>query len=185
MTHGSIIAATKQWVETVVVGLNLCPFARRPLLDGRVRFTVTDAETEAELIEALHSELSLLTEDPTVETTLLIHPKTLLDFYDFNDFLSIADDLVLDLALQGVVQIASFHPDYQFEGTAPDDIQNDTNRSPSPMLQLLREADATGKAISFANEQVETAKTAIEGLPLGGTEDLLRDLADSVVARSR
>jgi hypothetical protein len=146
MTHGSIIAATKQWVETVVVGLNLCPFARRPLLDGRVRFTVTDAETEAELIEALHSELSLLTEDPTVETTLLIHPKTLLDFYDFNDFLSIADDLVLDLALQGVVQIASFHPDYQFEGTAPDDIQNDTNRSPSPMLHLLRE-DSLARAI--------------------------------------
>ena len=146
MTHGSIIAATKQWVETVVVGLNLCPFARRPLLDGRVRFTVTDAETEAELIEALRSELSLLTEDPTVETTLLIHPKTLLDFYDFNDFLPIADDLVLDLALQGVVQIASFHPDYQFEGTAPDDIQNDTNRSPSPMLHLLRE-DSLARAI--------------------------------------
>ena len=146
MTHGSIIAATKQWVETVVVGLNLCPFARRPLLDGRVRFTVTDAETEAELLEALHSELSLLTEDPTVETTLLIHPKTLSDFYDFNDFLSIADDLVLDLALQGVVQIASFHPDYQFEGTAPDYIQNDTNRSPSPMLHLLRE-DSLARAI--------------------------------------
>jgi hypothetical protein len=147
MTHNRIITSTRQWVETVVVGLKLCPFADRELRYGRVRFTVTNAETEAELLMALHSELSLLINDATVETTLLIHPQTLLDFYDFNDFLQVANALLIDLALDGVVQIASFHPEYQFEGTAPDEVQNYTNRSPSPMLHLIRE-DSLARAIA-------------------------------------
>ncbi len=143
MTHSRIIASARQWVETVVVGLKLCPFANRALQNGRVRFTVTDAETEAEVLKALHSELSLLVNDATVETTLLIHPAALLDFYDFNDFLQVADDLLVDLALDGIVQIASFHPDYQFGGTVPDEAQNYTNRSPNPMLHLIREERLT------------------------------------------
>jgi len=147
MTHNRIITSTRQWLGTVVVGLKLCPFADRELRYGRVRFTVTNAETEAELLMALHSELSLLINDATVETTLLIHPQTLLDFYDFNDFLQVADALLIDLALDGVVQIASFHPEYQFEGTAPDEVQNYTNRSPSPMLHLIRE-DSLARAIA-------------------------------------
>jgi len=89
----------------------------------------------------------VLTDDASVETTLLIHPKTLRDFYDFNDFLQVADTLLIDLALEGVVQIASFHPEYQFEGTAPDDVQNYTNRSPNPMLHLIRE-DSLARAIA-------------------------------------
>ena len=147
MTNSQTIASARRWVETVVVGLQLCPFANRALEDGQVRFAVTDAENEAELLVALRSELKLLTRDAAVETTLLIHPQTLLDFYDFNDFLQIADDLLTDLALQGIVQIASFHPDYQFGGTAPDDVQNYTNRSPNPMLHLIRE-DSLARAIA-------------------------------------
>ena len=162
MTHNRIITSTRQWLETVVVGLKLCPFADRELRYGRVRFTVTDAETEAELLMALHSELSLLINDATVETTLLIHPQTLLDFYDFNDFLQIADDLLTDLALQGIVQIASFHPDYQFGGTAPDDVQNYTNRSPNPMLHLIRE-DSLARAIGAYPDvaQIPTRNVAL------------------------
>ena len=162
MTHNRIITSTRQWVETVVVGLKLCPFADRELRYGRVRFTVTNAETEAELLMALHSELSLLINDATVETTLLIHPQTLLDFYDFNDFLQIADDLLTDLALQGIVQIASFHPDYQFGGTAPDDVQNYTNRSPNPMLHLIRE-DSLARAIGAYPDvaQIPTRNVAL------------------------
>ena len=147
MTNSQTIASARRWVETVVVGLKLCPFANRALEDGQVRFAVTDAENEAELLVALRSELNLMTSDAAVETTLLIHPQTLLDFYDFNDFLQIADDLLTDLALQGIVQIASFHPDYQFGGTAPDDVQNYTNRSPNPMLHLIRE-DSLARAIA-------------------------------------
>ena len=147
MTHSRAIASARQWLETIVVGLKLCPFANRELENGRVRFAVTDAETETELLMALRSELSVLTDDASVETTLLIHPKTLRDFYDFNDFLQVADTLLFDLALEGVVQIASFHPEYQFEGTAPDDVQNYTNRSPNPMLHLIRE-DSLARAIA-------------------------------------
>ena len=147
MTHSRAIASARQWLETVVVGLKLCPFANRELENGQVRFAVTDAKTETELLMALRSELSVLTDDASVETTLLIHPKTLRDFYDFNDFLQVADTLLIDLALEGVVQIASFHPEYQFEGTAPDDAQNYTNRSPNPMLHLIRE-DSLARAIA-------------------------------------
>ena len=162
MTHSQTIASARQWVETVVVGLKLCPFANRVLEDGQVRFAVTDAENEAELLVALRSELNLLTRDAAVETTLLIHPQTLLDFYDFNDFLQIADDLLTDLALQGIVQIASFHPDYQFGGTAPDDVQNYTNRSPNPMLHLIRE-DSLARAIGAYPDvaQIPTRNVAL------------------------
>ena len=162
MTHSQTIASARQWVETVVVGLKLCPFANRVLEDGQVRFAVTDAENEAELLVALRSELNLLTRDSAVETTLLIHPQTLLDFYDFNDFLQIADDLLTDLALQGIVQIASFHPDYQFGGTAPDDVQNYTNRSPNPMLHLIRE-DSLARAIGAYPDvaQIPTRNVAL------------------------
>jgi len=154
MTHSQTIASARRWVETVVVGLKLCPFANQALEDGRVRFAVTDAENEAELL--------VLTSDAAVETTLLIHPQTLLDFYDFNDFLQIADDLLTDLALQGIVQIASFHPDYQFEGTAPDDVQNYTNRSPNPMLHLIRE-DSLARAIGAYPDvaQIPTRNVAL------------------------
>ncbi len=162
MTHSQTIASARQWVETVVVGLKLCPFANRVLEDGQVRFAVTEAENEAELLVALRSELNLLTSDAAVETTLLIHPRTLLDFYDFNDFLQIADDLLTDLALQGIVQIASFHPDYQFGGTAPDDVQNYTNRSPNPMLHLIRE-DSLARAIGAYPDvaQIPTRNVAL------------------------
>ena len=162
MTHSQTIASARRWVETVVVGLKLCPFANQALEDGRVRFAVTDAENEAELLVALRSELNLMTSDAAVETTLLIHPQTLLDFYDFNDFLQIADDLLTDLALQGIVQIASFHPDYQFGGTAPDDVQNYTNRSPNPMLHLIRE-DSLARAIGAYPDvaQIPTRNVAL------------------------
>ena len=130
----------RQWVATVVVGLNLCPFAGRELENGRVRFVVTDASREQQLSEALRAELALLDRDPSVETTLLIHPHALKLFHDYNDYLGEADRLLADEGWEGVYQIASFHPDYQFADTEPDDVENSTNRSPYPMLHLLREA---------------------------------------------
>jgi uncharacterized protein len=130
----------RQWVATVVVGLNLCPFAGRELENGRVRFVVTDASREKQLSEALRAELALLDRDPSVETTLLIHPHALKLFHDYNEYLGEADRLLADEGWEGVYQIASFHPDYQFADTEPDDVENSTNRSPYPMLHLLREA---------------------------------------------
>jgi hypothetical protein len=139
LQHSRLIESARNWVETVVVGLQLCPFAKRELSNDRVRFAVTDAKTAEELVVALAEELRQLDENSSIETTLLIHHRALRDFYEYNDFLSIADGLLIDMNLEGVIQIASFHPEYQFADTEPDDVQNYTNRSPDPMLHLIRE----------------------------------------------
>ncbi|MCK5091104.1 MAG: DUF1415 domain-containing protein [Gammaproteobacteria bacterium] len=139
MEHTKIIRPVRNWVESVVVGLNLCPFAKRELVNNRVRFTVTEADTEEQLLMDIQDELELLNSDEEIETTLLIHPNVLQDFYDYNQFQNLVDSLLEQMELNGVYQIASFHPDYQFGGTEPDDVENYTNRSPYPMLHLIRE----------------------------------------------
>ena len=134
------IEPTRLWVERLVVGLNLCPFAKRELAKNRVRFSVSDAKTEDALLLDIQYELELLKKNDDIETTLLIHPHVLQDFYDYNQYLNVIDELLIQLELDGIFQIASFHPDYQFGGAAPDDVENYTNRSPYPMLHLIREA---------------------------------------------
>lgn len=134
-----VVSSVRQWVESVVVDLNLCPFAKRELVKNRVRFAVTEVTTEEQLLIALQAELELLNNEPSVETTLLIHPNVLHDFYDYNQFLNYVDGLLVQMMLEGVYQVASFHPDYQFAGTGPADAENYTNRSPYPMLHLIRE----------------------------------------------
>ena len=143
------INAVKNWVEQLVVGESLCPFARRPLEAGRVRFAVTDAQSRAALLESLTEELVRLDQEPEVETTLLIHPNVLTDFLSYNQFLDKADALVRSLDMEGVFQIASFHPDYQFAGTRPDDAGNYSNRSPYPLLHLIREDSIEAAIESF------------------------------------
>ena len=140
-------ALVRQWLEAVVIELNLCPFAGRELLNERVRFAVTAAATEDELLNALQAELELLDADKNIETTLLIHPEVLCDFAAYNQFLDAADALVRYLELEGVYQIASFHPEYQFGGTEPDDVENFTNRAPYPLLHILRE-ESLARAIA-------------------------------------
>lgn len=137
--NDKIIASVRQWVECFVVGMNLCPFAKRELVKNRVRFSVTEAIDEEALLAALELELAWLNNNPSTETTLLIHPKALQDFHHYNLFLGYTKKLLVRMKLVGVYQIASFHPDYQFGGTAPDDAENYTNRSPYPMLHLIRE----------------------------------------------
>ncbi len=139
LNHPSIIHAVTQWLETVVIGLNLCPFAKRELVKGRIRFVVSEATTEEVLLTDLHVELERLNGDDSIETTLLIHPLVLQSFDDYVEFLVAADGLLEHFNFEGVYQIASFHPDYQFAGTAPDEVENYTNRSPYPVLHLLRE----------------------------------------------
>jgi uncharacterized protein len=129
-------------VEKAVIGLGLCPFAENVYRADGVRFHVSEQRTAAGLLEELRSELDILhATDPSLcETTLLIHPWVLTDFIEFNDFLQLCDATVADLGLEGEIQVASFHPQYQFAGTRPEDIENHTNRSPFPTLHLLREA---------------------------------------------
>ncbi len=137
-----IIGATRRWLEKSVIGLGLCPFAEGPYRGQRVRFCVSGQRSAAGLLEELRAELLHLhgTDPRTCETTLLIHPWVLTDFIEFNDFLEVCEAAVVELDLEGELQVASFHPQYQFAGTAPSDIDNFTNRSPHPTLHLLREA---------------------------------------------
>jgi uncharacterized protein len=143
------IMHTQRWLERTVIGLNLCPFAKAEHVHGRIRYRVSDARTTDTLAQHLEEEITfLLATDPAkTETTLLIHPQVLVNFLDYNDFLAEAD-AVLERADPDVqLQIASFHPHYQFAGTAADDIENYTNRSPFPMLHLLRE-DSVERAVA-------------------------------------
>jgi uncharacterized protein len=153
------IAATQRWLEAAVIGLNLCPFAKAPYIKNKIRFVVSYAEDEETLLHALSDELKLLENTPIdeIETTIIIHPKVLGDFFDYNDFLSLTEGLLTDHELDGEIQIASFHPDYQFGGTQKDDPTNNTNRSPFPMLHLLRE-----ESIDKALESDQNADAIIE-----------------------
>ena len=138
----AVITATRAWVEHTVIGLNLCPFAR-PVFDAnRIRYCVSAATTADELRAELARELTALAQaDPAAcETTLLIHPQVLTEFFEYSAFLGIAEKCVRSIGLEGEIQIASFHPQYQFAEHAVDAVENYTNRSPYPMLHLLREA---------------------------------------------
>ncbi len=145
------IAETRAWVDRAVIGLNLCPFARAVQVRNRIRYVVTGATGTDALLEALREELRLLADADAaqVETTLLIHPRVLTGFLDFNDFLGVADAALEELGYAGVLQVASFHPQYRFAGTAADDVTNATNRSPYPTLHLLREESITRAVAAF------------------------------------
>ena len=141
-TSDDIIATTQSWLKEAVIGLNLCPFANSVYIKDQIRYVVSQAQTPEDLAVELRQELQFLeNSDPAkVDTTLFIHPYVLEDFLDYNDFLDSAEGILVELDLDGIIQIASFHPDYQFAGTQSDDIDNYTNRGPYPMLHLLRES---------------------------------------------
>ena len=140
--HQQILAAVKQWLTDVVVGLNLCPFARKPMRAGQIRYRVSSAQDDEALMAALLEEMRLLDSMPAdeLETTLLIIPEHLTAFADFNQFLDLAEWLLERQEYTGIYQLATFHPDYQFAGTQPEDPENLTNRAPYPILHLIREA---------------------------------------------
>ena len=148
MTEEQVLAKTKQWLEAAVIGLNLCPFAKAVYVKNQVRLVVSKARHADDLLEELDRELDLLVATPAsdIDTTLLIHPTLFEDFLDFNDFLEVAEGVVDEHELEGVIQLASFHPQFQFDGTEPDDISNYTNRAPFAILHLLRE-DSVERAV--------------------------------------
>jgi uncharacterized protein len=151
----SEISCAKIWLENTVIGLNLCPFAKAVHIKKQIRYQVSRATTPEELLRDLIEELHFLADADVnlIDTTLLIHPAVLADFLDYNDFLEIAGEALVEAQLDGILQIASFHPQYQFEGTAADDIENYTNRSPSPMLHILRESSVEAAIESFTDPE--------------------------------
>jgi hypothetical protein len=162
-----IVATVRAWVEKAVIGLNLCPFAKAVHTKNQVRYIVSTARTPQALLDDLVNELRILADtDPAqLDTTLLIHPDVLTDFLDYNDFLDIADTAIDQLDLTGHIQIASFHPQYQFAESAPDAIDNYTNRSPYPLLHLLRENSIERAVATFPDtssiyeKNIETLRT--------------------------
>ena len=170
--HATVVTATRAWVERAVIGLNLCPFAKAVYLNDQVRFAVSEARSAGALRADLEAELRLLSgvAADAVDTTLLIHPHVLGDFLDYNEFLDVAEASVERLGLEGVIQVASFHPDYQFAGTAPDDVTNFTNRSPYPTLHLLREAsvDRAVAAVPGTDEIYRRNMEAMRRLGVAG-----------------
>jgi uncharacterized protein len=159
MDRDEVLAATRQWLEKAVIGLNLCPFAKSVYVKNQVRIVVSDAKHTDAFLEELDRELELLAAaDPQdVDTTLLVHPTLFPDFLDFNEITGIAEEAVAEHELEGILQVASFHPRFQFEDTAEDDIANYTNRSPFPTLHLLRE-----ESIARAVEAYPEAETIYE-----------------------
>ncbi len=176
LSDEAVVAATRAWLEKAVIGLNLCPFAKAVHVKRQIRWVVSHAETEEALLEDLLHELQLLAAaDPAdIDTTLLIHPRVLGDFLDYNDFLDIADAAVEELGLEGVLQVASFHPHYQFADSDPDDMGNFSNRAPYPTLHLLRE-DSVDKAVAAfpdADRIYEANIDALRKLGPGGWKKL-------------
>jgi uncharacterized protein len=173
---GNIIQETQDWLIKAVIGLNLCPFAKAVHVKEQIKYVVSEARTVEQLLEDLAQELEFLAEvsREKTDTTLLIHPDVLNDFLDYNDFLELADQLLEDLDLDGELQIASFHPQYQFAGTDIDDVTNFTNRSPYPTLHLIREdsIDEAVKAFPEAEAIFETNMQTMEKLGSDGWEKL-------------
>jgi hypothetical protein len=177
MEKQTVINRTRAWIAAIVIGLDLCPFARRVFQADRIRYFVTDTEDQAVLWADLARELEDLASSPIsrVETTLLIHPRALQNFLDYNDFVAAADGLIKDLGLRGTIQIAGFHPQYQFAGTKADAVENYTNRSPYPMLHLLREQSISAVAAD-PDALGEIPRRNIETLRRLGREKILENL---------
>jgi hypothetical protein len=176
MTDDEVLTQTRHWLEKAVIGLNLCPFAKAVYVKNQVRLVVSHARHADDLLEELDRELDLLVATPAeeVDTTLLIHPTLFEDFLDFNDFLEIAEGVVDEHGLEGVLQLASFHPQFQFDGTEPNDISNYTNRAPFPILHLLREESVARAVAAFpeADAIFEQNIATLEKLGLDGWKAL-------------
>ena len=172
----TVIQDTQRWLERAVIGLNLCPFAKAVHVKGLIRYAVSPATTAAELLVDLKNELNSLVAGEFIgfDTTLLIVPISLQDFLTFNDLLGKADKLLVKMNLEGVIQIASLHPRYQFAGTDEDDITNFTNRAPYPTLHLLRETSIDQAVAVFPEAETifEANMQTMERLGLQGWKDL-------------
>ena len=154
-THDPVLVRSRLWLERAVIGLNLCPFAKAVHVQDQVRWVHSDATAEQALLADLVHELQLLQDaDPaSVQTTLIVHPHVLEDFEDYNQFLDIADAAIAELELEGEIQVASFHPQYRFAGSEPDAIEDFSNRSPYPMLHLLRESSIARAVAAFPDAE--------------------------------
>ena len=181
-----VISDSQQWLERAVIGLNLCPFAKSVHVKSLIRYAISDAKSESELLADLQSELIFLNSvSPTItDTTLLIAPMCLHDFLEFNQFILKANKSLTKLDLDGIFQIATLHPQYQFAGTDVDDITNYTDRAPYPTLHLLRESsiDRALQAIPNAESIFEVNMNTMRRIGLEGWRDLGLRVATTTIS---
>lgn len=166
---------SKQWVEKVVVGLNLCPFAKPVIKANGLRYALTQSVADDALIAFFLAELELISnaDEVTIATSLVIYPNALGDFYDYLDFLAQCEELLVRAGLSGEFQVASFHPDYLFAGVGEEDVSHWTNRSPFPMLHIIREAQMSRVLANHPNPD-SIPERNIELLREMGKEAILR-----------
>ena len=179
------IPLVRKWLEQVVVGLNLCPFARGPWSRGEIRLVVCPAREDSGILECLEAELQFLADTPRseAETTVIILTAALGDFLDYNDFLGLAEERLVERDWEGVFQLASFHPHYQFDGTQPDDVENLTNRAPYPLLHLLRE-ESVSEAVDSTPDPDEIPRRNIARMQSLTTNEI-RDLFSWIPTEKR
>jgi len=177
-SHDAVIAAVRHWLTEAVIGLNLCPFAKAVHVKGQIRYAVSNAENMEGVLTDLEAEIqALVAASPeTVDTTLLVLLRALGDFLDYNDCLFFAERMIKQLRLEGIIQIASFHPHYQFEGSEPDDIENYTNRAPYPIFHLLREDSIERAVQAFPDPEAiyERNQETLRRIGLKGWNDLMK-----------
>lgn len=182
------IAATTAWLEMVVIGLNLCPFAKSIHVKRQIRYSVSFANNSQALLEDFKRELTgLVAARPDqIESTLFIHPQVLEDFQDYLHFLEDCDATLEELELDGIIQVASFHPHYQFEGTKADDVENYSNRSPYPTLHLLRESSVTRAVESFPDTATiyESNISTLKQIGKAGMEEMIASLMAGNASKS-
>ena len=182
LEHDWIIAQTQAWISRAVIGLNLCPFAKAVMAHDQIRYVVCETTDEAALLHALGDELEHLArvEEQVTSTTLLVHPRVLADFGDFNQFLGEAEHMLARAGFEGIFQLASFHPDYQFAGTTADDVSNASNRSPYPILHLLRETSVERAVAAFPDAAAiyETNIETLRSLGSAGWRKLMQQCQD-------
>ncbi len=159
------LADMRRWIEEAVIGLNLCPFAKSVYVKNQVRIVVSHARHLDAFLDDLDSELEFLRDTPAeqVDTTLLVHPTLFPDFFVFNDFLNVVDEVVEEHELEGVIQVAHFHPEFVFEGVEADDVTNFTNRAPYPALHLLRE-ESVERAVASGDSAEEIVERNLRTL---------------------
>ncbi len=179
LSDDDVLAATRRWIEAAVIGLNLCPFAKAVYVKQQVRLVVSRARHIDGLLDDLDRELEHLKTTPASETdtTLIIHPTLFPEFLPFNDFLGVVDEVLVEHDLEGVVQVAAFHPEFVFEGEAPEDMSHFTNRAPFAMLHLLREDSLAAAVEGFGDTDViyQRNMEALRRLGMDGWKRLMHN----------
>lgn len=172
-----IIRQTQNWIHSLIIKFNICPFAKREMTKGTVRFQVSFTAKEEAALTEIMSEIEALDQQREVETTLMIFPRLFTDFFHYLDFVDLAEQLLVESGYEGIYQIASFHPDYCFADVDFNDVSNYTNRSPYPMLHLLRE-ESVEKAIDYYGDTSTIPEKNIATMQQLGLEKIQKLLSD-------